>query len=52
MRNTLIAVSIFIHALVLAPAFAQEKGCPNRCPEGTIWSFETNKCETYKPMMV
>lgn len=51
MRITIVAVMVFTQAMLAFPALAQE-GCPNRCPEGTVWSFETNRCEAYKPLMV
>lgn len=51
MRNTVIAALVFTHAMLAFPALAQQ-GCPVRCPEGTVWSYETNKCEAFKPMMV
>lgn len=52
MRHAILALSLLmLSAMPLAAALAQES-CPNVCPEGTVWSNETGKCEPYKPLMV
>lgn len=51
MRSSFLMLALVLSALATASA-EERNGCPNRCPDGTVWSFETGKCEPFKPVMV
>jgi hypothetical protein len=50
MRQAILSLAFLLSALIAASA-EEQNGWPNRCPEGTVWSFETGKCEPFKPLM-
>lgn len=50
MRHAVLALAILMQASL--PLARAQEGCPNTCPEGTVRSQETGKCEPYKPLMV
>ena len=52
MRQAFLIVVLFLLAAPLVALAQSGQSCPNVCPEGTILSDETGKCEPYKPLMV